>query len=94
MPRFFEGHGVGARAIFLTAKGAQPAGCHTNVGWVDVAVDIEISNVAVQAFAYNSLPTNLRRAHRPTVEGNAIVEIETLVCRTFSAIGCRRGSSV
>ena len=83
LPRFFERHGVGALAVFFAAKGAQPASGHTNVGGVDMTVDIEISNVAMQTFADKVCqPAYGQNIARP-VERDAIVEIETLVCQNL-----------
>ena len=83
LPRFFEGHGVGPFAAFSAAKGTQPAGGHTNVGGIDVPVDIEISDVAVQAFAHMiGQPAYRQNISRP-VEGDAIVEIEALARQNF-----------
>src|SRR5215831_6494226 len=63
---FFERHGVSARRIFLSSKGAQPASRHTDVGWIDMAVDVEVRLIAVQALANRvSHPTdgkNITRA--------------------------------
>src|SRR5579859_5714110 len=47
----FERHGVGAGRVLLAAKGAQSAGGDANVRGIDVAVDVEISLVAVHALA-------------------------------------------
>ena len=49
--RLIERHGVGAGRIFLAAEGAEAAGGDTDVGGVDVSVDVEIRLVAVHAFA-------------------------------------------
>jgi hypothetical protein len=81
LPRFFQGHGVSAGAIFSAAEGAQPAGSHANVGWVDVAVDVEIGNVAVQAFADKVCQPSYGQDIAGSVESDAIVEIEALVCQ-------------
>ncbi len=49
---FFEGVSVGARRIRVAAKRAQLAMRHADVGRIDMAIDVEISNVAVFFFAY------------------------------------------
>ena len=52
MPHLFERHGVGLGIAHLLAEGAQAATGHADIGGVDVAVDVEISGVAVQALAH------------------------------------------
>ena len=52
MPYLFERHGVGGGILGALAEGAQLAGCHADVGRIDVAVDVEIRDVAVQALAH------------------------------------------
>src|SRR5262249_45294570 len=44
-------HGVSARSILLAAKSAQPAGGYANVGGIDVAIDVEVSLIAMPALA-------------------------------------------
>src|SRR5258706_13367109 len=46
-----ERHSVGAGSVFFAAEGAKAAGGDTNIGRIDVAIDIEISPVAMHAFA-------------------------------------------
>ena len=48
----FQRHGVGAGSVLLAPESAQPAGGHANVRGIDVAVDVEVSLVAVHAFAH------------------------------------------
>jgi hypothetical protein len=48
---FFERHGIGAGRISLTTESAQTARGNANIRGIDVAVYIEISSVAMQAFA-------------------------------------------
>ncbi len=48
---FFQRHGIGARSVLLAAESTQPAGGHAYVGWVQMAVDIEICLVAMHALA-------------------------------------------
>jgi len=50
-PGFFEGHGVPSGIAFGAAEGAEAAVGYTDVGGVDVAIDVEVGDVAVQAFA-------------------------------------------
>ena len=52
LPHLFERHGVGLGIAHALAEGAQPATGHAHVGGVDVAVDVEISDVAVQPLAH------------------------------------------
>ena len=48
---FFEGHRVGARGVFFSTESAEAAGGYTHVGRINVAIDVEIRRIAVQAFA-------------------------------------------
>src|SRR5262245_4897037 len=49
--RLFERHRVSAGTVLLPPKRAQPASSDANVCWIDVAVDVEVSYIAMQAFA-------------------------------------------
>ena len=60
LPRFFERHGVGAGRVLLAAEGAETAGGYTDVGWIDVPVDIEIRRcrrASVRGRRFASQPT-------------------------------------
>src|SRR5215472_13550566 len=46
---FFQGHGVSARSVGFAAEGAELATGYTDVRGVDVAVDVEVGSLAVQA---------------------------------------------
>ena len=48
---FFERHGVSAGRVLLAAEGAETASGYTNIGGIDVPVDVEIRAVAVHPFA-------------------------------------------
>ena len=52
VPDFFQRHGVSAGRVFLAAEGAEPAGRHANIGVVDVAIDVEVGDVAVHPLAH------------------------------------------
>src|SRR6267378_2118713 len=74
----FERHGVGAGRIFLAAECAKSASGNAHVRRVDVAVDVEISLVAVHAFA-NVVG---HPAHGQDVSG--AIERQRVVCiKTF-----------
>src|SRR5579862_5547983 len=51
MPDLFERHRVCFRIAFLLAERAQLATGDTDIGGIDVAIDVEVSLVAVKAFA-------------------------------------------
>src|ERR1035438_5606894 len=51
VPDFFQRHGVGAGGVLLAAKGAQAAGGHANIGVIDMAVNVEVGDVAVHPLA-------------------------------------------
>ena len=61
---FFERKVVGAGCIGRTAKGAEFAVRDADVGGVDVAIDVEIGDVAVAFFRGRNLRASLRRANR------------------------------
>ncbi len=46
-PGLVECHGVAGGVTFLAAKGAELAGSHADVGRVDMAIDVEVGEVAV-----------------------------------------------
>src|SRR5215472_793693 len=48
----FERHGVGAGRILLASGGAEAAGGDTDIGRVDVTIDVKVGFVAVQALAH------------------------------------------
>src|SRR5579863_6853880 len=64
-----ERHGVSAGRVFLAAKGTKAAGRDTNVGGVNVAVDVEIRLVAIHALAHQvghpAHGENVARAVKP-----------------------------
>ncbi len=51
LPDFFEGEGVGAGRVGIAAEGAEFAMGHANVGGIDVAIDVEVADVAVALLA-------------------------------------------
>jgi hypothetical protein len=48
---FFKRHGVSAGRVFLAAEGTEAAGGDTDVGRIDVAIDVEVRLVPVEALA-------------------------------------------
>ena len=72
---FFEGHGVGAGRIFLAPKCTQAAGCHANVGRIQVAVDVEVRLVTVHAFANVVGEPADRQNVASAIEGESIFEL-------------------
>src|SRR6266852_1375520 len=48
---FLQGKGVGARGARIASEGAELAMRHANVGGVDVAIDVEIGDVAMALLA-------------------------------------------
>src|SRR4029077_7286725 len=52
LERLFQRHGVRARRVLLAPKRTKAAGRHANIGGIQMAVDVEVRLVAVQAFAY------------------------------------------
>src|SRR5207302_10359653 len=49
---FVERHRICARSIFLASKSAQPAGSYADVGGIDMAIYVEIGNVAMHPLAH------------------------------------------
>src|SRR5581483_3393288 len=47
----FQRHGVCPGSVLLAAKGAQAAGGNADIGGIDMAIDVEVSLVPVQALA-------------------------------------------
>src|SRR5580658_5304432 len=52
LKRLVERHGVAGRVALLAPEGAQLAGGYAHVGRIDVAIDVEVGHVAVQALAH------------------------------------------
>lgn len=46
----FEGHGIRTGRVLLAPEGAQTTGRNADVGGIDVAIDIEVSAIAVHPF--------------------------------------------
>ncbi len=73
LERLFEGHRVGAGRVFLASKSTQAARCYADVGWIDMAIDVEVSLVAVHALTHRiRQPTN-RKDVRGTIEREGVV---------------------
>jgi hypothetical protein len=87
----FQRHGVGARRALLAAEGAQAAGRDTDVGVVDVPVDVEVSRVAVQALANMIRQPPDRQDVAGTVERQRIVGREPLLCHDLVVNGSQAG---
>src|ERR1039458_8624212 len=79
VPDFFQRHGVGAGGILFAAKGAQAAGGHANIGVIDMAVNVEVGDVAVHPLAnVVGQADNLQNVAR-AVERKSIVSREPLL---------------
>src|SRR5262245_9579009 len=77
LPNLLERHRVGFGISSLLAERAQPAACDTDVGWIDVAIDVEVSDRAVQPLANQVRHIAEREDVRAAVHRNAIVIAET-----------------
>ena len=51
LPDFVQREGVSAGSVGRASKGAQLAMRHANIGGIDVAIDVEVGDVAVALFA-------------------------------------------
>ncbi len=80
----FERHGVGAGRVFLAAEGAQAAGGHADIRRIDMAVDVEISLVAVHALAHEVGHPAHGENVAGAVEGEGVVGAEALAGHDFS----------
>ena len=78
-PGLVEGHGVAGRVALFAAKSAELAGCHADVGGVDVAIDVEVGEVAVHPLAHMvGQPANGKHIGE-SVEREAVFGAETLL---------------
>ena len=48
---FFERHRIGTRCVFLSTERAQAARRDADIGGINVAIDVEVSLIAVHALA-------------------------------------------
>ena len=78
MPHLVERHGVGLGIAHPFAEGAQAATGHADVGGIDVAVDVEVRLVAVQALADQVGEIAHREDVGGAVERDAVFERKTL----------------
>ncbi len=91
MEGLFQRHGVGPRRILLASKSAQAAGGNTNIGGIDVPVDIEICHVSVQAFANMvGQPANGQDVSR-AVERYRLIKTEPLAGKYLCGDGLQAG---
>src|SRR5438477_7442283 len=49
--RLLKRHGVGAGSALFSSESTKAAGCNANIGWIDMAVYIEVGLVAMHALA-------------------------------------------
>ena len=52
LPGLFESHRVPGRVALLAPEGAQLACRDTDVGWIDVAIHVEVRNVPMHPLAH------------------------------------------
>src|SRR5579872_1567599 len=69
LKRFFKGHSVSAGRVFFPAKGAKPACGHADICGINVAIDVEVSLVAMHALAHEIRQPANRENVRGTIEG-------------------------
>src|ERR1017187_2816841 len=87
LPYLVERHGVCLGIAHALAESAQPATRHTNVGGVNVPVDVEVSGIAVHPLANQVGQIPQRQDIAGAVERYAIVEGEPLAGFHFSTDG-------
>src|SRR3954452_17364518 len=78
MPDLLERHRVRLGIAHPLAESAQPATRDANVGGVDVAVDVEVGGIAVQALPDDVGEIAERKNVAGAVEGHAVLEREPL----------------
>src|SRR5690348_16634531 len=78
VPYLVERHGVGLRIAGVLSKGAETAASHADVGRIDVAVDVEISSVAVKPFPHNIREIPESQNVGSAVKGHAVIKRQTL----------------
>ena len=74
VPDLFERHGVRLGIARLLAERAQPATRHADVGRIDVAVDVEVGDVAVQPLAHEVGQVAERQDVAGAVQRQAVLE--------------------
>src|SRR5438552_5918206 len=75
---FLESHGVGSRRVFFSAEGAQTASGNTNIGGIDMAVDVEICPVAVHSLAHGIGHPSDSEDIAAAVKGEPVLRIKAL----------------
>ena len=94
VPDFLQRHGVGAGTIFLAAEGAQAASRDADIRVIDVAIDVEIRDVAMHALTdMVRQPANRQNVAR-SIERKRIIADSRSCAITLSWIGRSRASSV
>ena len=78
LPHLFERHGVGLGIAHALAEGAQAATGHADVGGVDVAVHVEIGDVAVKPLAHQVGQVAERQDIGGAVERHTVLERQAL----------------
>ncbi len=79
LPSLFQRHGVARRIAFFAPERAQPARCHTHVGVIDMAVDVEICHIAMHPLAHIVGQPADRQHVRRSVEHQPIFVTEPFV---------------
>ena len=83
-PSLFERHRIGSRRILFPPEGTEAAGCHADIGRVDMPIDVEVGDVAVESLPHVvGQPTYGQNVTRP-IEGEAIREVQPLARKNFA----------
>ena len=90
LPGLFERHGVGVRFALLAAEGAKPAAGDTDVGGIDVPVDVEVGKVAVHPLADQVSHPADGEDIAGAIERKAVVEAEALAVLHLARDGDQR----
>ena len=73
---FFERHCVGTRRVLFSSEGAEAAGSDTYIRRIDMAIQVEIGFIAVQALADLVRQPADRQNIARTIQGQSVVSIE------------------
>src|SRR3989442_11060521 len=86
---FLESHGVGSRRVFFSAEGAQTASGNTNIGGIDMAVDVEVCPIAMHSLAHRiSQPSHCEDV-TTAIECERVIRIEALPGRNLFRHGLK-----
>src|SRR5882724_8593670 len=75
---FLESHGVRPRRVLFPAEGAKTASGNTNIGGINVAIDVEVCPVAVHSLAHRISQPSHREDIAAAIERQRVIRIKAL----------------